>query len=128
MTPSGRVSRKCRASPWHSPRHYVSLSVGWVSNRRVDGNDRVLTFEFNTNSVGRAPDSPFPNGLVEPWVDPYISGAHLSLGKGDDRFHCGGSTLLERTTVHKLVKMYGVFACHYVLKCGPCLSLYDGWG
>jgi hypothetical protein len=78
--------------------------------------------------VGNALDSPRPKGLVELWVDPYISSAHLPLGKGDDGFHCGGSTLLERTAVHKFVKVYGIFACHHVLKCGPCFSLYDDGG
>jgi hypothetical protein len=91
------------------------------STRKEEG----LTFKFDTNSVGNALDSTRPKGLVELWVDPYISSAHLPLRKGDDGFHCGGSTLLERTAVHILVKVYGVFACHHVLKCRPCFSLYD---
>lgn len=54
-----------------------------------------LTFQFNTNSVGNAFDSTCPEGLVEEWIDPYIGGAHLPLGKGNDRFHCRGGTFLE---------------------------------
>ena len=83
-----------------------------------------LTFQLDTNSVGRASDSTCPKALVEKWIDPYIGGAHLPLSKSNDGFHCSGSTLLERPAVHKLVKVYGVFACDHVLKCRPFLSLY----
>lgn len=84
-----------------------------------------LTFQFDTNSMGRASDSTCPEALVEKWIDPYIRSTHLLLSKCNDGFHCSGSTLLERPTVHILVKVYGVFACDHVLKCRPFLSLYD---
>jgi hypothetical protein len=101
---------------------FVSQKLTRLCNGDEEGR---LTFQLNTNSVGNALDSTCPKGLVEVWIDPYIGGAHLPLSKGNDGFHCRGSTLFERPAVHILVEVYGVFACHYVLKCRPFLSLYD---
>ena len=72
--------------------------------------------------MGNALDTLCPDRLVKLRVEPDVGGAHGLLGELDDGLDCVGSPLLERTAVHALVQVDGVFTGHDILECRACLA------
>ena len=77
---------------------------------------RTLTLKLDPYPVGYAFDTLRPDRLVELGVKANVGGAHRLLGELDYGLDSMGSPLLERTAVHALVQVDGVFTGDDVLE------------